>query len=514
MQARSSDMRWFDCCCCAVLSRSSRRSAQDNAAPPPPARSRPRARRRASRRTPKNNAEPPPAPDERPRGRATTSSFRPKSCSRTPPSRFRSTSECASSGCAVSRSTSTMRVSSSRTTRRARRRAGLRARRTRQDRDGRGGAARRAPAPRQTSNRFWSALSMEPGLRRLRHRARAPPSSRTRSSSRCGSKFRQRRHRRRARRAGRVSHASSSACCSGSRRNAACRFARSSMRRRPRAFGRTRSGSSCTSTRACTASRSRCSTQDGEAQVRASTRSHQGLAALADAFARRIADHVRARDALRSVHSRRGRAAALRPLAASGSRRCSARSASSCTLKYRDEEFRVTAERDAVLGVGARASIARVMQLIAQHRERGQAASSCSCPSALAALPGFVGELARLDDAQIGALPAGHAARSVLLARAIVAARAGRREAREAPAVARSAARRTAAGGGAAGAAPPAARVAKPPTHVVYGGLAYRVGAEGLAIGREADPQRRTDRASTGSSGVSRLHCEVVLARR
>jgi hypothetical protein len=51
---------------------------------------------------------------------------------------------------------------------------------------------------------------------------------------------------------------------------------------------------------------------------------------------------------------------------------------------------------------------------------------------------------------------------------------------------------------------------AKPPTHVVYGGLAYRVGAAGLAIGREADPQRRTVVLS-GESGVSRLHCEVIL---
>lgn len=51
---------------------------------------------------------------------------------------------------------------------------------------------------------------------------------------------------------------------------------------------------------------------------------------------------------------------------------------------------------------------------------------------------------------------------------------------------------------------------ATPPTHVVYGGLAYRVGAAGLAIGREADPQRRTI-VLTGSNGVSRLHCEVVL---
>jgi hypothetical protein len=58
----------------------------------------------------------------------------------------------------------------------------------------------------------------------------------------------------------------------------------------------------------------------------------------------------------------------------------------------------------------------------------------------------------------------------------------------------------------------PAAMIArtKPPTHVVYGGLAYRVGAAGLAVGREADAERRTV-VLTGGSGVSRLHCEVVL---
>ena len=51
---------------------------------------------------------------------------------------------------------------------------------------------------------------------------------------------------------------------------------------------------------------------------------------------------------------------------------------------------------------------------------------------------------------------------------------------------------------------------AKPPTHVVYCGFAYRVGAEGLVIGREADAKRRTV-VLTGTSCVSRQHCEVAL---
>jgi predicted component of type VI protein secretion system len=45
----------------------------------------------------------------------------------------------------------------------------------------------------------------------------------------------------------------------------------------------------------------------------------------------------------------------------------------------------------------------------------------------------------------------------------------------------------------------------------VYGGFAYRVGSDGVAIGREADPQRRTVLVAEGNTGVSRLHCEVVL---
>jgi hypothetical protein len=51
----------------------------------------------------------------------------------------------------------------------------------------------------------------------------------------------------------------------------------------------------------------------------------------------------------------------------------------------------------------------------------------------------------------------------------------------------------------------------QPPTHIVYGGLAYNVGTAGLAIGRETDPKRRTVVVAQGVSGISRLHCDVVL---
>ena len=181
---------------------------------------------------------------------------------------------------------------------------------------------------------------------------------------------------------------------------------------------------------------------------------------------------------------------------------------SELTLKYRDEEFRVAAERDAVLGVGHGFNRA-LTQLIAQHRERGQGVV-VQVSERLAALPGFVGELARLDDARAEKFTTGHAARSVLLARAIVAA-SSTAQVRfvkrlpwraEVETEAQAAERPVS--------APPTAR-AQAPTHLVHAGVAYRVGAEGVAIGREADPQRRTLVVGEGSSGVSRLHCEVVL---
>jgi hypothetical protein len=126
----------------------------------------------------------------------------------------------------------------------------------------------------------------------------------------------------------------------------------------------------------------------------------------------------------------------------------------------------------------------------------------------LTALPGLVGELARLDDVHVETLESGHAARSALLARGIVAAPASspvkllkRLPWRAEPRPLEAAAHRPT--------AIPARR--SPPTHLVYAGLAYRVGADGVAIGREADGKRRTLVVGEGNSGVSRLHCEVVL---
>lgn len=246
--------------------------------------------------------------------------------------------------------------------------------------------------------------------------------------------------------------------------------------------------------------------QNGEAQVRAEHALAQGLAAVADAFARRIADQfVRATRLDPFAHAETEQALYDRlPEWLDGLQR---EGRFELALKHRNEEFKITAERDAVFSV-AKGPYRAFIQLIAQHREPGKKLV-LQLSDRIAALPGFVGELSRLDDSQIVRFAQGHAARSVLRVPAIAASEGDvkllkRVPWREAPSADIADGERRA-----AEPAPVLAR-AKPPTHVVYGGLAYRVGAAGLAIGREADPQRRTIVLS-GSNAVSRLHCEVVL---
>ena len=246
--------------------------------------------------------------------------------------------------------------------------------------------------------------------------------------------------------------------------------------------------------------------QNGEAHVRAEHALAQGLSSIADAFARRIAEHfVRATRLDPFAHAETEQALYDRlPEWLDALQR---EERVELALKYRNEEFRIAAERDAVLGV-AKGPYRAIVQLIAQHREPGLRLV-LQLSDRVAALPGLVGELSRLDDSQLERFAPGHAARSVLLVPSIAAAQGDVKLLKRVPW------REAAADDGGDVERPAAERKpmlarAKPPTHVVYGGLAYRVGAAGLAIGREADPQRRTVVLS-GSTGVSRLHCEVIL---
>ncbi len=177
-------------------------------------------------------------------------------------------------------------------------------------------------------------------------------------------------------------------------------------------------------------------------------------------------------------------------------------------LEYRDEKFRTAAERDAVLGV-AHGFCRAARQLVGQQRERGKNLV-VQVSERLAALPGLLGELARLDDAQTSrSRPVMRRAACCWRERCIAAPSTNpvkfvkRLAWRVAPLSAsgrsthRARARRS--------------RAETPPTHLVYGGFAYRVGNEGVLIGRETDPQRRTVVVGASNSGVSRAHCEVVL---
>jgi len=246
--------------------------------------------------------------------------------------------------------------------------------------------------------------------------------------------------------------------------------------------------------------------QNGAVQVRAEHALGQGLASAADAFARRIADHfVRATRFDPFTHAEAEQA--LYDQLPAWLEALQRDERTELSLRHRNEEFRIVVERDPILG-GAQGLYRAIIQLIAQHREPGKGLV-VQLSDRVAALPGFVGELARLDDSQIERFVPGHAARSVLLVKSIATAQADVKLLKRVPW--REAPHEESAGAEPRSAqdAPMLAR-AKPPTHVVYGGLAYRVGAAGLAIGREADPQRRTV-VLVGNSGVSRLHCEVVL---
>ncbi len=125
----------------------------------------------------------------------------------------------------------------------------------------------------------------------------------------------------------------------------------------------------------------------------------QGLAGAADTFARRIADHfVRATRFDPFTHAETEQA--LYDRLPEWLEALQREERVELSLKHRNEEFRITPERDAMLGVARRASIEPSIQLIAQHREPGKRLV-VQLSDRVAALPGFVGELSRLDDSQI-----------------------------------------------------------------------------------------------------------------
>ena len=246
--------------------------------------------------------------------------------------------------------------------------------------------------------------------------------------------------------------------------------------------------------------------QGSDAFARAEhTLTQTGLASLGDAFARRIADAFVGATRFNPFHHAETEQLLYDQLP-TWLAALHEHESIELLLPYRGEDFRVTVARDTVLAVAA-GFYRAAAQLIAQSRERGRDLVVL-VSDRLARLPGFLAELARLDDAEVACLAVGHAARSVVFPTPIATAGADvkllkRLPWREAP-VSRERGRE-------AGKAAPATAKTAPPTHVVYGGIAYRVGAEGIVIGREADEVRRTIVVADENSGVSRAHCEFVM---
>jgi hypothetical protein len=231
-----------------------------------------------------------------------------------------------------------------------------------------------------------------------------------------------------------------------------------------------------------------------------------GLMGLMDAFARRIADaFVRATrfNPFRNAETEQ----ALYDRLPGWLEALRIEERLELTLPYAGDDVRVTVERDEVLGVAA-GFYRGVAQLVAQNREPDRGLVVL-VSDRLARLPGLVGELARIDDARIETLEEGHAARSALLA-APQAGGADVKLLKRLPWRAAPVAIASAAGTGRA-ATPSAAASQTRPTHVVHGGTAYRIGANGIVVGRDTDPARRTIMVPDHHSGVSRVHAEISL---
>lgn len=189
-----------------------------------------------------------------------------------------------------------------------------------------------------------------------------------------------------------------------------------------------------------------------------------------------------------------------------------AREGESVTLRLPrgEEELTIEISRDQLVSAVAGFSRA-VVQLIAQCREPG-ARLVVLLSDRLAAMPGVIGELERLDDAQVVVLPPGEAALGAVEQAAALGAGSGsvrllkRLPWRAAPVAVAQRMRETTR----RAVAPVNQSKGDPPSHIVYRGTAYPVDAQGLLVGRETAPDRRTIVLNGGQTGVSRAHCELV----
>jgi hypothetical protein len=179
-------------------------------------------------------------------------------------------------------------------------------------------------------------------------------------------------------------------------------------------------------------------------------------------------------------------------------------------LPRNGDDLTIEVERVQLIGVMT-GFYKAIVQLIAQCREPG-AELVVLLSDRLARMPGMVGELERLDDALVVTLPAGQAALgAVNQAQALIGdsgnVRLLKRVPWREPPAEPAPARRTLE----PDAPEPALSTADDPaSHIVYRGIAYPIDSSGIVIGREPVPQRRTIVLDGGQGGVSRAHCELV----
>lgn len=245
--------------------------------------------------------------------------------------------------------------------------------------------------------------------------------------------------------------------------------------------------------------------QDNEVSVRSEQRlDSTGLASLTDLLARRVAEIFVLASRFDPFHDARNEQLLydrlpewLALLHEEGS--------AVLALPRGGDELEVDVERGQLLKV-ALGFYKALLQLIAQARDAGSGLV-VQLSDRLVQLPGLTGELARLDDAEVVGLPAGHAACAALEGFDGIdgsgQVKLLRRMRWRADPV-------SAPGPAPEIADPPIAVADTPvPTHVVYRGVAYPVDGTGLLIGRSGADDRRAIIVDDQPGGVSRSHCEL-----
>lgn len=177
-------------------------------------------------------------------------------------------------------------------------------------------------------------------------------------------------------------------------------------------------------------------------------------------------------------------------------------------LPHGDDVFSVTIEQQQIRNV-ASGFYRAVLQLVAHNRQAGRPIV-LQVSHQLARWPGLCQELARLDDAEIVALPRGHAARSALARLDGTLSDTGAVRLLKHLPFAVTAPRVKAGAQRPAAPLPRAARDPRP-THVVYRGVAYGLERGDIVVGRARVNGQRTILVDEAQSGVSASHCEIGL---